>query len=190
MAELDPWGSSTVASYDKVFREFGLTSFPEKLLLDHYLFERKIIVAHRDFERVHERISKIKPFVNITGIASSGQLHFGHKVDIDLFLFFKKCGARNYFCISDLDAYLSRPDKRVPSIEKAKEFEKEIYIIGGSGIFREGIEFADKMYLSFIKKEYEGDTFFPEFDEKEWNIARKEEHKEFEFVEYVRKEQA
>ena len=75
-------------------------------------------------------------------------------------------------------------------IEKAKEFEKEIYIIGGSGIFREGIEFADKMYLSFIKKEYEGDTFFPEFDEKEWNIARKEEHKEFEFVEYVRKEQA
>ena len=71
-------------------------------------------------------------------------------------------------------------------IEKAEEFGKEIYIIGGSGIFREGIKFADKMYLSFIKKEYGGDTFFPDFDEKEWKIAGKEEHKEFEFVEYSR----
>jgi len=142
MAEIDPWGSSTVTSYDKVFREFGLTPFPDKLALDHYLFERKIIVAHRDFDRVYERISKKKQFINITGIASSGPLHLGHKVDLDLFLFFKKCGAANYFCISDLDAYLSRPDKKVPSIEKAKEFavdnlshclalglsEKDIYV--------------------------------------------------------------
>ena len=142
MAEIDPWGSSTVTSYDKVFKEFGLTPFPEKFALDHYLFERKIIVAHRDFDRIFERISKKKPFINITGIASSGPLHLGHKVDLDLFLLFKKCGARNYFCVSDLDAYLSRPDKKVPSIEAAKEFavdnlshalalglsEKDIYV--------------------------------------------------------------
>lgn len=72
-------------------------------------------------------------------------------------------------------------------IEKAKEFGKEIYIIGGRGIFKEGMQFAEKMYLSFIRKEYEGDTFFPEFDEKEWEIVKKEEHKEFDFVEYSRK---
>lgn len=71
-------------------------------------------------------------------------------------------------------------------IAKAKEFGKDVYIIGGSGIFREGIRLADKMYLSFVKKEYDGDVFFPEFDEREWRIAGKEDHREFEFVVYNR----
>ncbi|MBI2130989.1 dihydrofolate reductase [Candidatus Woesearchaeota archaeon] len=74
-------------------------------------------------------------------------------------------------------------------IEKAKEFGKDIYIIGGHGIFKEGVRHADRMYLSFVKHDYDGDTFFPEFDESEWNIEKKEDHKEFEFVVYARKRQ-
>ena len=72
-------------------------------------------------------------------------------------------------------------------IEKAKEFGKEIFILGGHGIFKEGLQFADKMYLSFIKKEYDGDVLFPEFDEGEWEIEKRENHEEFEFVVYSRK---
>jgi len=122
--KIDPWDSKAITNYEHVFKEFGLNRFPEKMRsqLKHYLFERNIVVAHRDFDKVFERIQKKKPFINMTGIASSGNYHFGHKVDIDLFLFFKKQGAKNYFCLSDIDAYTSRSDSSIPSLKTAKEF--------------------------------------------------------------------
>lgn len=123
--ELSPWGSSEVKDYSHVFKEFGLEPLSERLFLEHYFFERKHIVAHRDFGEVVKRIKEKKPFINITGIASSGRLHFGHKVDIELFLLFKKLGAKNYFCVADLDGFLSRPDKQVGSLEQAKQIAVE-----------------------------------------------------------------
>lgn len=124
MAEkLDPWGSTTITDYDHAFEKFGMERFPNKWksALNHHLFERDIVIAHRSFDSVMKRIKAKKPFINMTGIASSGPLHLGHKVDLDLFLFFKKQGAKNYFAVSDIDAYVSRPDKSIPTIEKAKE---------------------------------------------------------------------
>jgi tryptophanyl-tRNA synthetase len=123
MPLIDPWGSRTIKDYNHVFREFGLSPFPKKWASEvgHRFFSRGIIVAHRDFQKIMRCMKQKKPFINVTGIASSGQFHLGHKADIDLFLFFKEQGARNYFCICDLDGYLSRPDNRVPSLEKAKE---------------------------------------------------------------------
>lgn len=124
MPEIDPWGSSAISDYEHVFKEFGLGAFPDswKGKLKHSFFSRNIIIAHRDFQKIISCIESKKPFINITGIASSGSFHLGHKADIDLFRFFKEHGARNYFCICDLDGYLSRPDSKVPSMEKAKEF--------------------------------------------------------------------
>ncbi len=124
---LNPWSSEAINDYEHVFKEFGLKKFPEAVAkqLDHLLFKRGIVIAHRDFEKVLERIRKKKPFINITGIASSGAYHFGHKVDLDLFVFFKKCGAKNYFSISDIDAYTSRPDDRVSSLEESKKWAVE-----------------------------------------------------------------
>ena len=73
------------------------------------------------------------------------------------------------------------------SIEKAKTYNKPIFIIGGSTIYKQSFQYADKMYLTFIKKEYDGDTFFPEFNEGEWEIEKREDHEEFEFVVYKKK---
>ncbi len=127
MDKIDPWGSFPVKDYGHVFKEFGLQQFPlepsEKL--GHYLFERGVVVAHRDFDKVLKRIESRKPFVNITGIAASGPYHLGHKVDIDLFKFFKSKGARNYFAVSDLDAFLSRPDEKIPDLKTAKKWAVE-----------------------------------------------------------------
>lgn len=142
MAKIDPWGSNAVSDYEHIFKEFGLTKFPESMRkqLKHRFFKRNIVVAHRDFEKVLERIKKKKKFINITGIASSGPYHLGHKADLDLFVFFKKCGAENYFCVCDLDAYCSRP--KIKTVAEAKEIavqnvadalalglsEKDIYV--------------------------------------------------------------
>ncbi len=73
------------------------------------------------------------------------------------------------------------------SIEKAKSYNKEIYILGGATIYEQSFQFANKMYLSFIKKEYEGNTIFPKWSDDEWKIVSKEDHEEFEFVIFNKK---
>ena len=75
------------------------------------------------------------------------------------------------------------------AISKAETFGKQIFIIGGAQIFQQALDkkLVDKMYLSYIKKEYDGDTYFPEFDESEWTVESKEPHEQFEIVKYRRK---
>jgi tryptophanyl-tRNA synthetase len=120
----DPWGAVEVSDYEKAFERFGLQHFPDswRKKLDHLAFRRHIVIAHRDFGRIYQRIQRGMAFINMTGIATSGWLHFGHKLIIDIFKFFKKQGALNFFAICDIDAYVSRPDVRVPSLQKAKAY--------------------------------------------------------------------
>ncbi len=48
--------------------------------------------------------------------------------------------------------------------------------------------FVDKMHLSFIKKEYDSDTYFQVWNEEEWQMEKEEEdYSEFTFVIYGRK---
>src|SRR3989344_1551731 len=124
MQEIDPWGQFAIKDYEHVFKEFGLTALSKDISsrMGSFLFERGVIVAQRDFEKVVKRIESKKPFINITGIASSGPFHLGHKVDVDLFKFFKSKGAKNYFAVSDLDAFLSRPDEKIPDLKSAKKW--------------------------------------------------------------------
>ena len=42
---------------------------------------------------------------------------------------------------------------------------KEIFVIGGGQIYEEAIAFADKLYLTLIESEVEGDSFFPDYSE-------------------------
>lgn len=119
---IDPWGNIEIGDYEKVFTEFGLSRFPNNWAskLSHYLFTRNIIIAHRDFDKVMQRIEEKKPFIQMTGIASSGKLHFGHKINLDLFKFFKTKGARTYLCVANIDAYVSRP--KIQNMDEAKEY--------------------------------------------------------------------
>lgn len=59
------------------------------------------------------------------------------------------------------------------SLTKAFDFaffkkEKEVFVIGGENVYKDALPFAKKIYLTLIKKDYKGDTFFPSLDEKEW----------------------
>ena len=126
-AKIDPWGAVEVAITDKLLHQFGLkpvTSNP--FTIPSHFFSRKIIIAQRDLDKIVSCIKEKKPFFQLTGIASSGPLHLGHKVDIDAFLYFKKLGAISKFVVSDIDAYVSRPDSKVPSMKHAKDKAVEI----------------------------------------------------------------
>lgn len=61
-------------------------------------------------------------------------------------------------------------------LKERKDKEEELVICGGSTIYRLALPYVDKLIISEIKGNYEGDAFFPEFesDFKLTNIEEKE----------------
>ena len=53
----------------------------------------------------------------------------------------------------------------------------EIMLIGGAELYRSAIEVADKIYLTRVDTEIEGDAFFDEIDETIWQEMSRESHK-------------
>ncbi|MDE6208275.1 MAG: dihydrofolate reductase [Lachnospiraceae bacterium] len=43
--------------------------------------------------------------------------------------------------------------------------DRNVYISGGESLYKEALSIAEKMYITEIELEVEGDTYFPEFDE-------------------------
>jgi dihydrofolate reductase len=72
----------------------------------------------------------------------------------------------------------------IPDFESALERARraaeagsdEIMVIGGAEIYRLALPFADRLYRTIIEAELEGDTFFPEFDESQWQEVACEHH--------------
>lgn len=57
------------------------------------------------------------------------------------------------------------------SINLAEQTDcKEAFVIGGGEIFKEFMPSADKIYMTRVHTILDGDTFFPEIDEKEWKL--------------------
>ena len=48
---------------------------------------------------------------------------------------------------------------------------KEIFIIGGGEIYKQSIEIADRIYMTRVHAQLEGDTFFPVIDESNWKLT-------------------
>jgi len=61
------------------------------------------------------------------------------------------------------------------AIESCKN-EGEVMIIGGASIYRQFLPKAQRVYLTVIDGEFEGDAFFPEMDMNEWKIVNEEKH--------------
>lgn len=74
------------------------------------------------------------------------------------------------------------------SIERAIDLarlDEEVFIGGGSQIFEQSMHLANRMYLTRVHAEIEGDAFFPEFDDvTEWNLIDVEHREADERNEY------
>jgi dihydrofolate reductase len=83
----------------------------------------------------------------------------------------------------------------VSSLEEALLLtNNDCFIIGGGEIYNQSIELADRIYLTLVHKEFEGDTTFPELG-KEWaKMSRKDFESDekneynYSFIEYDRYE--
>ena len=66
----------------------------------------------------------------------------------------------------------------IESALKAAKNSKEAMFIGGAQIFKEILPRADRIYLTLIDADFGGDTYFPDFDKKEWKETFREGHEE------------
>lgn len=56
------------------------------------------------------------------------------------------------------------------------EGDEEIFIIGGAQIYAEALSVADRMYITRVERDYEGDTSFPEIDYTKWQLVSEERY--------------
>ena len=65
------------------------------------------------------------------------------------------------------------------SLEEALEkagADGEVFIIGGGEIYRQALPLADRLELTIVHAVLDGDTYFPEFDVKDWKLVGEEHH--------------
>lgn len=86
----------------------------------------------------------------------------------------------------------------VHSIKEALEIAKQDdqpFIIGGGEIYKQALEYADKIELTRVHAEVTADTFFPHIDEHKWELINEEHHPKddkheyaFSYLTYIRKD--
>lgn len=105
-----------------------------------------VITGRKNYESIPE---KFRPLANRTNVVVTRQ---------------KEYNAPGAVVVSSLEE----------AIEKAKQTgDTEIFIIGGGEIYKQSIALADKIYLTKIYHNFEGDAFFPELDTKQWKETNK-----------------
>ncbi|MEE9309468.1 MAG: type 3 dihydrofolate reductase [Cocleimonas sp.] len=69
----------------------------------------------------------------------------------------------------------------VNSLDKALDLARqtdatEIFITGGAHLYDTFLEEADRLYITLIDEEFEGDTYFPDYTQLNWKEVAKEDH--------------
>ena len=72
--------------------------------------------------------------------------------------------------------------------------DAEVFIMGGAQIYAQALDIADRMYITRVERDYEGDTSFPEVDYSKWKLVTEERYERgedydspFSFLTYDRK---
>ncbi len=58
----------------------------------------------------------------------------------------------------------------------AQQIDTEVWVIGGGEIYRQTLPFADRLYITEVDTECEGDAYFPDYTLADWKEISREEH--------------
>ena len=82
----------------------------------------------------------------------------------------------------------------ISKLDKYINSDEENFVIGGATIYKLLMPYVNKLYITKINQNFEGDAFFPEINQEEWEIESKEigikDEKnpyDYEYINYVRK---
>jgi tryptophanyl-tRNA synthetase len=105
---LDPWGTTVVEDYNRLYKEFGIQQFKsllEEIPNPSMYMRRGVIFGHRDFEHVLENMKSHEKFAVMSGIKPTGEFHLGTLMTAREIIYFQKQGATAFYCIADIEAY-------------------------------------------------------------------------------------
>ena len=81
----------------------------------------------------------------------------------------------------------------ISKLEKYINSEEENFVIGGATMYKLLMPYCNKMYITEIDKEFDGDVYFPEISSNEWKATESEDVPEdnendfkYEYVTYER----
>ncbi len=130
---LDPWGSSTVSDYRKLFDQFGIERFEEGLdeVPDpHYLMRRGVIFGHREYREIARAMRNDEPFAALSGFMPTGDPHIGHKLVFDEIIWHQQQGGEAYGLIADLEAHSARGLSWAEIDEHARNYILSLLALG------------------------------------------------------------
>lgn len=52
--------------------------------------------------------------------------------------------------------------------------DEEVFVIGGAQIYAQTLGVADRLYITRVEHDYDGDTSFPEWDRSQWRMVSAE----------------
>ena len=67
----------------------------------------------------------------------------------------------------------------VNSIEAALALcksEQEVFIVGGAEIYKQAMHLTDRIYLTIMHQDFDGDSFFPDLDKNVWKEVHREDY--------------
>jgi tryptophanyl-tRNA synthetase len=130
---LDPWGSSTVSDYRKLFDQFGIERFEDVLgevPAPHYLMRRGVIFGHREYREVARAMRAGDPFAALSGFMPTGDPHIGHKLVFDELVWHQQQGGDAYGLVADLEAHSARGLSWAEIDEHARNYVLSLLALG------------------------------------------------------------
>lgn len=82
----------------------------------------------------------------------------------------------------------------ISMLDKYINSDEECFVIGGATIYKLLMPYSNKMYITKINQDFEGDVYFPEIKDDEWKevdkqkgLRNEENPFDYEYITYVRK---
>lgn len=121
--------------------------------------EKKVVMGENTFFSIVNRIGK--PLPNRENYVATLTNDFNYP---------------NVNVINDLISFL----------ETIKDVSEEYFIIGGKRIYELSLPYADRLYITHINKEYEGNVYFPKINYSEYKKIKSNKIDELDFCVYER----
>lgn len=106
-------------------------------------------------------------------------------------------GRKHIILTNDPNFFAPKDCTAAHSIEEVTEMIKnlpEAFICGGASVYKQFLPLADRLYLTRIHHDFEGDTLFPDFDINQWKEVKRIDNKadeankyDYSFVVYEKK---
>jgi dihydrofolate reductase len=72
------------------------------------------------------------------------------------------------------------------ALGRARALDDEVFVVGGGELYAAALPYADRLLLTYVEQEPEGDTSFPDVDWRDWRETAREPGDGWARVTYVR----